>query len=145
MNEEPTVSLSVSLKVNLGGYESADAFLCCSGLRVGATEAEINELLDTGKLAFSIMKGRILDQAREMRRVGHQSKALDPTIVSVGERDRNARLYLRRNLNCTDKDFNEFKALAGDGWYDVALAAEQAGINSVPELLQYAQPEDKAA
>ena len=43
--EEPNVAVSLEMKINLGNYESAGVFVSVSGLRVGATEAEIDELL----------------------------------------------------------------------------------------------------
>lgn len=67
MSEEPTVSVSVAMKVNLGNYESADAFVSVSGLREGATAAEIEGLLDTGKLAWSLMTTRLRDKVTEMK------------------------------------------------------------------------------
>ena len=68
MNDrEPTVSVSVSMKVNLGNYESADAFVSVSGLPAGATTEQIEELLDTGKLAWSLITARLGDKVRELR------------------------------------------------------------------------------
>lgn len=63
----PTVSVSVSMKINLGNYESADAFVSVSGLEQGATEEEINALLDTGKLAWGLLTKRLGDKVRELR------------------------------------------------------------------------------
>jgi hypothetical protein len=65
--EQPTISVSVAAKINLGNYESADAFVCVSGLPQGATEAQIEELLDTGKLAWTLMRKRLMEQVAVMR------------------------------------------------------------------------------
>ena len=48
----PTVTASVSMKINVGNYESADAFISISNLREGAPMKEIGALLDTGELAW---------------------------------------------------------------------------------------------
>jgi hypothetical protein len=65
---KPTVSVSVAMKVNLGNYESADAFISVAGLEAGASEAEIEQLLDTGKLAWSMLTTRLTDKVAEMRK-----------------------------------------------------------------------------
>ena len=64
---EPTITVSVAAKVNLGNYESADAFVSISGLEAGATEYQIEELLDTGKLAWSLMTKRLNAKVAEMK------------------------------------------------------------------------------
>jgi len=66
--QKPTVSVSVAMKVNLGNYESADAFISVSGLEAGATEAQIEELLDTGHLAWGMLTTRLGAKVSEMRR-----------------------------------------------------------------------------
>ena len=55
------------MKVNLGNYESADAFVSLSGLEAGATEEQINELLDTGKLAWGLATKRLMGKVAELR------------------------------------------------------------------------------
>lgn len=68
MNEaEPTITVSVAMKINLGNYESADAFVSCSGLPAGATAEQIEELLDTGKLAWSLMTKRLGEKVADIR------------------------------------------------------------------------------
>lgn len=66
-DSEPRVSVSVAMKVNLGNYESADAFVSVSGLKEGATAAEIEALLDTGKLAWSLMTTRLGAKVAELK------------------------------------------------------------------------------
>lgn len=73
-NKAPTVTVSVAMKVNLGNYESADAFVSVSGLEAGATAEQIEELLDTGKLAWSLATKRLGAKVAELKgtpRDGH--------------------------------------------------------------------------
>lgn len=65
--QAPTVSISVSMKANLGNYESADAFVSLSGLKEGTTEEEIERLLDTGKIAWTVMTARLGEKIAELR------------------------------------------------------------------------------
>ena len=67
------VSISLSRKVNLGNYESADAFISLSDVPVGATEEEIEDALDTGRLVWERMKPRLTAQARELREGGRNA------------------------------------------------------------------------
>ncbi len=69
-SQEPTISVSVSMKVNLGNYESADAFVSLSGLPEGTPLEEIEALLDTGKLAWGAMTERLVSKVNELR-AGH--------------------------------------------------------------------------
>lgn len=54
--QAPTVSISLSRKVNLGNYESADLFLCVSNVQEGTTTEDIRKLMDTGQLAYSVLR-----------------------------------------------------------------------------------------
>ena len=70
MSDQPDgirLSISISRKVNLGNYESADCFVSLSNVPVGATEEEIEDALDTGKLVFDRIKPRVRQQAAELR------------------------------------------------------------------------------
>ena len=58
------------MKVNLGNYESADAFLSLSGLEAGTTPEEMAALLDTGKIAWGELTKRLGEKAAEMKRNG---------------------------------------------------------------------------
>lgn len=64
----PTVTVSVAMKVNLGNYEAADADEGVSGLEAGATEEQINELLDTGRLAWGLLTKRLGDKVADLRK-----------------------------------------------------------------------------
>ena len=70
------VSISLSRKVNLGNYESADAFISLSDVPVGATEEEIEDALDTGRLVWERMKPRLIAQAREGARAAGMPEQL---------------------------------------------------------------------
>ncbi len=65
---KPTISVSVSMKVNLGNYESADAFVSLSGLAAGTSTEQVEDLLDTGKLAWSLMTVRLNEKIKDIRK-----------------------------------------------------------------------------
>ena len=64
---KPTIAVSVSMKANLGNYESADAFVSLSGLEAGTSAEEIERMLDTGKIAWSLMTQRLGEKVAELR------------------------------------------------------------------------------
>lgn len=49
------VAVSVSKKVNLGNYESAEVFFSVSNIEVGASEESIQEAMETGEIAFAVL------------------------------------------------------------------------------------------
>lgn len=72
MSEHPenglSLSVSVSRKINLGNYESADVFLSVSGVTAQTTEAEVDELLaTTGKLAYSKIAAQVNARVGELK------------------------------------------------------------------------------
>lgn len=69
-NGEPKVTVSVDMKVNLGNYESASVGLILSQVPASADDAEIDALLDTGKLVYEKMRDRLKDKVLETRRTG---------------------------------------------------------------------------
>lgn len=66
-NGEPKVTVAVDMKVNLGNYESASVGLILSQLPAGATEQDIDALLDTGRLAYDMMRERLKSKVAETR------------------------------------------------------------------------------
>lgn len=70
MTNEIKISMSVSRKVNLGNYESADAFLSLSDVPVGATAEEINAAIVTSKIVFDALKDEIVAKTAAMRAGG---------------------------------------------------------------------------
>lgn len=67
MPDEMTVTLSVSRKVNLGNYESADVFMSINNVPLGARAEDIEAALVTGKITFDLLKVAVTDRARELR------------------------------------------------------------------------------
>jgi hypothetical protein len=64
---EPTITVSLARKINLGNYESADAFVSVSNLRVGATPEEVNEILSVGEMAWPLLEKRIAHEIAEFK------------------------------------------------------------------------------
>ncbi len=62
------VSVSISRKLNLGRYESADVMLSLSGIEPGTTTAEIEAALATGALGYSAVKSALAVKVGELRR-----------------------------------------------------------------------------
>jgi hypothetical protein len=68
-----TATISMSRKVNLGNYESADAFLSVGGIALETTEEDVIALLDGPvKETFEILKTRLRAQVSRMRNEGGQ-------------------------------------------------------------------------
>jgi hypothetical protein len=66
-----TLSASVSRKVNLGNYESADVFVSLSGLTADTTEQQIDEMLaSTGALAFKKLATELNLRCSELKAKG---------------------------------------------------------------------------
>ena len=70
MSDEPRISISIDQKVNLGNYESASVGIILSSLPIGVTEAEIEALLDTGRLAYDKMCTRLAAKVAAIRETG---------------------------------------------------------------------------
>ena len=70
MSEKLELSLSLSRKVNLGNYESADVFVSLSGLTSETTQAEIDELLSgAGALAYRSIADQLKEKVAKMKTV----------------------------------------------------------------------------
>lgn len=72
MDENTTVPLSISLsvsrKVNLGNYESADAFVSISGVTAETTEEEMDALIaGNGALAFAKIASALKEKVKAAR------------------------------------------------------------------------------
>jgi hypothetical protein len=71
MTEEQKISgtLSVSMKVNLGNYESAEAFISINGINEDTTDGEILTLLDGKmKVTYDLLKVRIKERVINLRK-----------------------------------------------------------------------------
>lgn len=66
------LSISCSQQVKLAMGERADCFLSISGVTVETTDAEIDEMLDRGKIVFSKIAQRIRAKVTEIRTQGGQ-------------------------------------------------------------------------
>ena len=66
--KEPTVTVSMSRKINLGNYESAECFVSVSGVRVDMTDEDIAPLLQVGKVAWEQVRVALIDQVRDIKR-----------------------------------------------------------------------------
>lgn len=75
MPDDRRICVTVGMKANLGNYESADASICLSGLPVGATDAEIEEALDTAKVVFGKIAGKLRAKVAEIRMESEAQRA----------------------------------------------------------------------
>ena len=64
-----TVTMSLAMKINLGNYESAEAFVSLSGVDETTTLEDIQFILDgPGKIAYDELKARLGERISAMRR-----------------------------------------------------------------------------
>lgn len=63
---EPTMTLSLARKINTGNYESAEVFVSISGVRAGMTDADLEPLLNTGKIAYDALRRSLADKVNEI-------------------------------------------------------------------------------
>ena len=54
--------MSMSRKVNMGNYESADLFVSLCGVRTDMTAEELAPLMDTAKVAWDLVRAALLEQ-----------------------------------------------------------------------------------
>lgn len=61
------ISVSMGMRVQLPSYERAELSINLSGIPNGASEELIEEMLDTSKVAYSLLKKRLLVAVQEAR------------------------------------------------------------------------------
>ena len=64
MTDEPTITVSMSRKINLGNYESADVFVSISGIKEGMTAMDIEPLLVAGRFGWEAAREALIEQIR---------------------------------------------------------------------------------
>jgi hypothetical protein len=64
---EPTIAVSMARKINMGNFESADCFVSLSGIKAGMTPEEMAPLLDTGKVAWDLVRAALAEQVQMSR------------------------------------------------------------------------------
>ena len=75
MTEEQKITgtMSVSMKVNLGNYESAECFISLNGINENTSDREILTLLDGKmKVSYDLLKYRIKERVIDMREEWHK-------------------------------------------------------------------------
>jgi hypothetical protein len=65
--QEPTLSVSVEMKVNLGNYNSAAAFVSMTGVTAETTEEEMDRLLSNGRVAWDKLRADLAEKVRELK------------------------------------------------------------------------------
>jgi len=65
--QEPSLSLSVEMKVNLGSYNSAGAFVSMSGVTRETTEEEMDGLLANGRMAWEKLRADLAEKVRQLK------------------------------------------------------------------------------
>lgn len=71
MTDKLSVSISLSRKMNLGNYESADVFISVSGITDETTESEIDDLIEgNGALAYKKIAAALADKCKSVGLVG---------------------------------------------------------------------------
>lgn len=69
-DDRPRISVSISRRVNLGEYNSADVMMCVSNIDFEANEAEIQRALSTQNLAFSMLAIEMRERIARVRMEG---------------------------------------------------------------------------
>jgi len=65
--EQPTLAVSVSRKVNLGNYNSAEVFMSVSGIVPGMDEEAIQSLVNTeGNIAYQKLADAVNEKVSEL-------------------------------------------------------------------------------
>jgi hypothetical protein len=62
--DEPTTTVSMSRKINMGNYESCDVFVSLNGVRAGMTPEQLAPLLNTTKIAWDLVRAQLIEQVQ---------------------------------------------------------------------------------
>ncbi len=62
------VGVSISRKINLGNYESAEVWVSLTGIEAGTTQEEIQAALATGALAYDALKPAVVQKVKDLRK-----------------------------------------------------------------------------
>lgn len=65
--QNPSLSLSVEMKVNLGNYQSASAFVSMSGVTAETTQEEMDGLLENGRVAWEKLRADLAKKITQLK------------------------------------------------------------------------------
>lgn len=66
MYERESVTVTMSAKVSIGPYESADLYIAVKDLAIGATDDRINEAMDTATRTYEAIRAQFRQQVVEL-------------------------------------------------------------------------------
>jgi hypothetical protein len=72
---EPTVTISVARKINLGDYESADLFISLNGIKPGMTAKDMQPLLDVAMVGWDEVYAVMKDEVNRVVEAHHRRRA----------------------------------------------------------------------
>jgi hypothetical protein len=67
LKQGPSLSLSVEMKVNLGNYNSAGAFVSMSGVTAETTQEEMDGLLANGRVAWEKLRADLAKKVTQLK------------------------------------------------------------------------------
>jgi hypothetical protein len=70
--QEPSLSVSVEMKVNLGNYSSASAFVSMSGVTTETTEEQMDRLLSNGRVAWEKLRADLAEKVNRLKERVHE-------------------------------------------------------------------------
>ena len=73
---DESLTISVSRKVNDKNYGHGEVFVAVSGIKVDTTEEEIEEILDMEKIAFPLIRQRVIKRIGELRSEWEEERAV---------------------------------------------------------------------